>query len=90
MAHQIVTNVKKKLLQALAERRVCFFVFYLLAEVSNATDLEGARRLRILHLQVHSGPHAFGHADALQQWRVQVEMLRHGAADFTKVVKKHI
>lgn len=52
---------------------------YLLAEVSDATDLEGARGLRVLHLQVHGASHALGHGDALQQRRVQVEMIRHGA-----------
>lgn len=58
---------------------------YLLAEVSNATDLEGARGLRVLHLQVHSGSDAFGHTDALKQRCVQVEMLLHGAPNFTKM-----
>lgn len=58
---------------------------YLLAEMSNATDLEGARGLRILHLQVDGGSHAFGHADALQQRCVQVEMLLHGAPDFNRM-----
>lgn len=58
---------------------------YLLAEIPNATDLEGARGLGILHLQEDSGSHAFGHADALQQWCVQVEMLRHSESGFTRV-----
>lgn len=61
---------------------------YLLAEMSNATDLEGARGLRILHLQVDGGSHAFGHANALQQRCVQVEMLLHGAPDFTRMAHR--
>lgn len=61
---------------------------YLLAEMSNATDLEGARGLRILHLQVDGGSHALGHADALQQRCVQVEVLLHGAPDFTRMAHR--
>lgn len=53
----------------------------LLAEVANAPDLEGARGLTVLHLQVHRGSHMFGHADALQERRVYMEVLRHGALD---------
>ena len=55
---------------------------YLLAEVADASDLEGARGLRVLHLQEHGGPHTLGHADALQQGAVQVERPRHGAKPF--------
>lgn len=52
---------------------------YLLAEVPNAADLKGARGLCILHLQVDSGSQSFGHASALQQWCVHMEMPGHRA-----------
>lgn len=61
---------------------------YLLAEMSDATDLKGAGGLWIFHLQVHSSPHTFGHADTLQQRCVHVEMIGHGVPDYTKMEKK--
>lgn len=61
--------------------------FYLPAEVSDATNLEGAGGLRVLHLQVDGGPHTLGHADALQQRCVDVEELGHGAPASTKTAK---
>lgn len=61
--------------------------FYLAAEVSDATNLKGAGGLTILHLQVHGGPHTFGHADALQQRCVYVEEVGHGAPAPTKRAK---
>lgn len=57
--------------------------------MSNASDLEGAGGLGVLHLQVDGGPHTFGQVDALQQRRVQVEGLRHGAPGFTERAKQN-
>lgn len=51
---------------------------YLLAQMSNPTDLEGAGGLRVLHLQVDGGADEFGHGCTLQQRRVEVEVSRHG------------
>lgn len=52
---------------------------YLLAQVSDAADLEGAGGLRVLHLQVDTGASELGHGRTLQQRRVEVEVTRHGA-----------
>lgn len=60
-----------------------YMVRYLLAEMPDAPDLKGAGGLRILHLQVHVGPHMFGHADTLQQGRVDMEVVRHGGVSST-------
>lgn len=57
--------------------QVSLLASYLLAQVSNATDLEGAGGLRVLHLQVDGGADVFGHGYTLQQRRVNVEVTCH-------------
>lgn len=61
---------------------------HLLAEMPDATDLKGAGGLRVLHLQVDGGAHMFGHADALQQRSVHVEMRRHDGSGPSRMTRR--